>query len=314
MIAAAAVGVAAVLELAVGEPPTRLHPVAWLGRAVEPLDREWGRPTLVGVAGALVLPLLAASVVAGTVWLAGLRTPWLAGAVAGFALFVATSLRMLLSAAFETIEATDDDLDAARRSLRALAGRDASDFSAELVRSAAVESAAENLADGLVAPLGAFVLGVVVGRVAGLTPVPLLALAAAAAAWVKAVNTMDSMLGYRSKPVGGPSARLDDAVMWLPARASALLLALAARDPRALLRVRSWLAGVPSPNSGWPMGTLAAIHELRLEKPGTYTLHPDGTLPTRETSRLAVRAVAIAGVLAYVLAAVVVLSVTEVAA
>jgi adenosylcobinamide-phosphate synthase len=314
VIAAAAVGVAAVLELVVAEPPGRLHPVAWLGRAIASLDRDWHRPALVGIAAALALPLLAGCLVAGTVWLAGLITPWLAAAVAGLALFVATSLRMLLSSASATIRESDDDLDAARRSLRALAGRDASDLSPGQVRSAAVESAAENLADGLVAPLGAFVFGVLVGRAAGLTPVPLVALAAGAAAWVKAVNTMDSMLGYRSKPVGRCPARLDDVVMWLPARTSALLLALVTRDVRALVQTRSWLATVPSPNSGWPMGTLAAVHNVSLEKPGVYTLNPRNKLPSRETAESAVRTVAIAGVIANALAATVVLLVTEVIA
>ncbi|MBO4247166.1 cobalamin biosynthesis protein CobD [Halomicrobium sp. IBSBa] len=302
MIAPLAVLIAAALELLVAEPPARAHPVAWLGRVVAPLDREWGRPRLVGAVGALAVPLTAAVAVAVLVVAAGRVSAWLAAAVAGVALFVATSLRMLLSEARSTIAATQTDLDAARRSLRALAGRDAETLSAGQVRSAAVESAAENLADGLVAPLAAFVAGVVVGQTATLSPVPSLALGAGGAAWVKAVNTLDSMLGYRSKPVGWAPARLDDAVMWLPARIGALLLAAAARDPAALLSARPWLDGVPSPNSGWPMGVLAAVHDVRLEKPGVYALDGGEQLPSKEFSLRAVRTVAVAGGLAYALA------------
>ena len=299
MTAALAIALAAGLEIAVAEPPRRAHPVAMFGRAVAPLDREWRRPRLVGLAGTLGLPLAAAAVVAALVALAGRFDPWLAAVAAGLALFVTTSLRMLLAAAQETVGATETDLDAARSSLRALAGRDASVLSPGEIRSAAVESAAENLADGLIAPLGGFVLGVVVAGAAVGDGTTALAFGAGAAAWVKAVNTLDSMLGYRSKPVGWAPARLDDLVMWLPARASALLLAVAAAHPFALVRARSWLAGVPSPNSGWPMGTLAAAHEVRLVKPGVYTLAGGDSLPDVTTSQRALRTVAVAGVLAY---------------
>jgi adenosylcobinamide-phosphate synthase len=120
---------------------------------------------------------------------------------------------------------------------------------------------------------------------------------------VKAVNTLDSMLGYHSKPVGRVPARLDDAAMWLPARAGALLLALAARRPTAALAARRWLDRVPSPNSGWPMGTLAAAGEVRLEKPGAYVLNPDADLPSTATARAGVRTTVVAGLAAYALAA-----------
>ncbi|USZ77725.1 adenosylcobinamide-phosphate synthase CbiB [Halorussus vallis] len=287
-----AVALALALDLAVGEPPTRFHPVAWFGRLVAPFDREWRRPgpQFAGLAVAVVLPLLAASAVAAATALAGRLAPWAGVLIAGLALFSATSLRMLYRKAREVALATDSDLPTARERLRWLAGRDAADLSAGEVRSAAVESAAENLADGLVAPLLAF---------AALAPVSL-ALAAGAAAWVKAVNTLDSMLGYPHKPHGTASARLDDAVMWLPARASAALVALAALAPGSLVAARRWADAPPSPNSGWPMATLAAAVDARLEKPGVYALNPRAGFPTVETSLAGIRIVGVAGALAYV--------------
>jgi len=293
VLAAGAVGLAFALDAAVGEPPARLHPVAWFGRPVAALDREWASPRTVGAAAALALPLAAAAAVGGLVALPSAIHPLAATGAAGLALFVTTSRRMLVDAARDVVAASDADLARARERLPALAGRDAADLSAGQVRSAAVESAAENLADGLVAPLTAFAL---------FAPASL-ALGAAAAAWVKAVNTLDSMLGYRSKPVGAASARLDDLAMWLPARISALLLALAAGRPRSVLDGRAWLDGVPSPNSGWPMGTLAAATGTRLEKPGVYALNPDAPLPSPTAARRGVRAVEVASALAYALAA-----------
>jgi adenosylcobinamide-phosphate synthase len=290
--ALAAIGLALLLDAALGEVPTRLHPVAWFGSIVGPFDREWSRPLLVGVAVAAVLPLAAAVLVAALVVGTSDVAPALGVLVAGLVLFSTTSLRMLLETARSVVDSTETDLATAREELRSLAGRDASDLSPGQVRSAAVESTAENLADGLVAPLLAFALGAAVS----------LPVAAGAAAWVKAVNTLDSMLGYRAKRVGTASARLDDAVMWLPARLSAFLVAAAALDPSALWRASDHARAPPSPNSGWPMATLAAALDVRLEKPGSYDLPYGPSLPSRADGARAVRAVGAAGVLSYVLA------------
>ena len=299
---AVAIALALVLDAAVAEPPEKFHPVAWFGSLVAAVDREWFRPRAAGLAIAAVLPLFAAAAVALAVELAARASPWAAVVAAGLVVFATTSLRMLVEAAAEVVAATASDLPTARERLRWLAGRDAADLSAGEVRSAAVESAAENLADGLVAPLLAF------ATVAALVPssfgLSSLAAGAGATAWVKAVNTLDSMLGYPDVPHGSASARLDDGVMWIPARASAGLVALAALAPRALATAREWADAPPSPNSGWPMATLAAVLDARLEKPGVYALNPDAELPSLETSRRGVRVVGFAGVLAYLLAAV----------
>jgi adenosylcobinamide-phosphate synthase len=288
-----AIALALVLDATVAEPPRKLHPVAWFGSLVAVFDREWSRPRAVGLAVAAALPLLAAAAVAVAVELAARASPWLGVVAAGLALFGTTSLRMLVETAAEVVAATGTDLPSARERLRWLAGRDATDLSVGEIRSAAIESAAENLADGLVAPLLAFVVFSSVSLAAGV----------GAAAWVKAVNTLDSMLGYPDTPHGTASARLDDAVMWIPARASAVLLALAALAPRALSTARRWADAPPSPNSGWPMATLAAVLDARLEKPGAYVLNPDAGFPSLETSRRGVRVVGVAGVVAYLVAA-----------
>lgn len=294
--ALAALALAVGLELALGEPPRRLHPVAWLGRLVDRVDREWAYPRITGFAVALSIPLLAMGAVAGAVALAALVHPVAGIVVASLALFASTSLRMLLEIAGEVIKESERDLASARRELGALAGRSPENLSAGEIRSAAVESAAENLSDGLVAPLGAFCL---------LAPLSL-SIGAGAAAWIKAVNTLDSMLGYPEKSHGTASAHLDDLVMWLPARASAALLALSSMRPAALSRAREWARVPPSPNSGWPMATLAVVLETRLEKPGVYVLNPSRGLPTVVEARWGVRIVALAGALSYLLAGVIV--------
>ncbi|WP_435074847.1 CobD/CbiB family cobalamin biosynthesis protein [Halorubrum sp. HHNYT27] len=296
LAAVAALAIAVALDLAVAEPPGRVHPVALLGSLVEPVDREWMRPGLVGAAAAVGLPLAAAAVAGGVVWGASVAIPVLAVPVAGALLFTLLSLRMLCEVTAEVVALTETDPDAARESIRALVGRDAADLSPAALRSAAVESAAENLADGFVAPVTGFAVGATVGL--AVAPAAALPLGVAGAAWVKAVNTLDSMLGYRSKPVGRASARLDDAVMYLPARATATCLALAAGSLGTLSRARSWAREPASPNSGWPMATAAAALDVRLAKPGHYALNPTAASPTVADAERAVRLVGVAGAVA----------------
>lgn len=327
LTATVAVVLAAGLDRLFAEPPASIHPVALLGGLIAPLDRSWSAPRAVGVVIAVVLPLLVAGVAGGLVYGVGssrivgthaepwFGAPgvWLGALLTALVLFSTTSLRLLLSTARDVVSATERNLDTARHELRALAGRDASDLSAAEIRSAAVESTAENLADGLVAPLGAFAVGVALASVFGSGVPTALALGAAGAAWVKAVNTLDSMLGYRSKPVGWAPARLDDLVMWVPARASALLIALAAGDPGALKRARSDARVPSSPNSGWPMATVAAVLDVRLEKPGHYVLGDESgapsdtapSLPNAAVAERAIRIVSRAGWLAVALAGVI---------
>ena len=292
MMATAAVGLSLVLDSLFGEFPERVHPVSLFGTVVELFDREWQYPRAAGAVLALVLPVGVAMVAGGSTALAVQWSHVLGALVAGLFLFSTTSLRLLVSTARGVIDASTADIDSARQSAIALVGRDTERLSPGEIRSAAIESASENLADGLVAPLFAFTVGAQFS----------LAVGVAGAVWVKAVNTLDSMVGYRSRPLGWASARLDDIVMWVPARLTAMLIAVAGVSGTAPVRARSWCREPQSPNSGWPMATLAAVLDVRLEKPGSYVLNPAAELPTVEQSHAGVRTVAVAGVLSFSLA------------
>ena len=285
LTAVVAVVVAFALDAAVAEPPARLHPVTWFGHVVDACDRPWRYPRLTGGLVAGALPLTAAVTAGATITLGSdlttsnsITAVVVLGGLSGLWLFATTSRRMLIDVTREVLDDVETDPDRARDSIRALVGRDTTALSPGELRSGAVESASENLADGLVAPLLAFAIGAHLS----------LSVAVAAAVWVKAVNTLDSMLGYPAKPHGTASARLDDLVMWVPARVSAALLSIAAVDFAAPVRAAQWAHAPPSPNSGWPMATLATILDVRLTKPGVYTLNGAADLPTADRDRKSV--------------------------
>lgn len=160
-------------------------------------------------------------------------------------------------------------LDRARAGLRNLVSRDPSSLDPPLVAAAAIESVAENTTDSFVAPWLAFAVLGVPGAVA-----------------YRAINTLDSMLGYRGgyEYLGKTSARLDDLVNLIPARLSAALLlaggALAGLPARLGRRTMMRDRRLPaSPNAGWTMSAMAGLLEVRLEKPGHYCLGSDLAAP-----------------------------------
>jgi adenosylcobinamide-phosphate synthase len=287
-----AVLLAAGLDWTLREPPADYHPVTLFGRLVDAVDDEYRRPKLAGLAVAAILPVAAAAAVYAALWLTTPLPGIVTAVLAGLVLWATSSLRLLVDAAEQAIEESETDPEAAREALLALVGRDTAGLPPELLRSAAVESAAENFSDGFLAPILAFALFALVSLPA----------AAAAATYVKSVNTLDSMLGYPGA-FGWASARLDDFVMFVPARLSSVVLGLAAGDPDAPGRARRYASVPESPNAGWPMGAVAAAHNLQLEKPGTYVLNEVANFPTVAEGHDAIRTVTRAGIAIYVVVA-----------
>lgn len=250
-----------------GEPRAALHPVVWMGRAIDlalraaPQARP-ARELAYGVAVAIVLPV--GCFCAGVAVLAATtRVPLLHLAVETFLLKSAFALHALGAAARDVRDPLrGGDLAAARRALRSLCSRDAEPLGAELVAAAAVESVAENASDSFVAPLLFY-------AVLGLP----------GALFYRMANTLDARIGYRGRYewLGKPAARLDDLLNLVPARLTALLLlaagALRGLDVgRALAVWRRDARRTASPNAGHPMAVTAGLLGVALEKPGAYRL------------------------------------------
>lgn len=255
------------LDAALGEPPARLHPVVWMGRAVDRLGRRAPTtPTAQLAHGGLQVAVVAggAALVAAVLGRAARRLPEPAASLAeAWLLKTLLSVGALVEAARAVGAALDrGDVERARHEVRALVSRDTARLTAPLLASAAVESVAENTVDSVVAPLLYY-------AVAGLP----------GAAFYRAVNTMDAMIGYRGpfEYLGKVAARADDLLNLAPARVGAVLLAGGAGltghpVPGALRQLRSDRGLTASPNAGWPMSAMAGALGVRLTKPGAYCL------------------------------------------
>jgi adenosylcobinamide-phosphate synthase len=241
--AGAALGL--LLDRAVGEPPARLHPVSWFGRAMtlaERADYRDSRP-----AGTLHA-ILGFFLGAGAGVLLGPATP-----ATTLATGLAVAGRSLGESALTVAGALEaGDLEAARAALPALVGRDPTGLDESELARAVVESVAENTVDALVAPaFWAAIWG------------------APGALGYRAVNTLDAMVGHRNtryRAYGWASARLDDAAGYLPARLTAALVA-GVRPRRAAAiwqAVLSQAPAHPSPNAGVAEAAFAAALGLRL--------------------------------------------------
>lgn len=152
--------------------------------------------------------------------------------------------------------ALDRSLEEGRKQVARIVGRDTSELSAQEVRTAALETLAENLSDGVIAPLFWFTLLGVPGMLA-----------------YKMVNTLDSMIGYKTerfKDFGCWAAHIDDIANYIPARLTALLMIIAEAKPQLTLFV--WKNGRrhASPNSGYPEAALAGILDCRFGGPHYY--------------------------------------------
>jgi len=253
-------------DLLLGDPRRLPHPVVGIGRLVAALERLlYGRIRSRRAGGILLVSitlLLVGSLGWGVLALADRLHPALAAIALVWLAWTCLAVRELHRQSAAVIACLNTgDLDGARQALSMIVGRDTAELDEQGVLRACIETVAENSSDGIVAPL--FYLGLA-GPVGGLL--------------FKAVNTMDSMIGYRNarySDFGWGAARLDDLLNWLPARLTALLLVLAS-VPLGLDAAGAWRVMQrdgrkhASPNAGWPEAAVAGALKVQLGGPASY--------------------------------------------
>ena len=319
-VGAGALLVALAVDRFWGEPKAPWHPVVWMGnflgwagrqlqaaqsrlqpqgpspRAFCPVNfKVFWLGALAWCAGAATVLIVSIALQWGVLWALAelLNGTWptpLASAVGGVlaVLVLGLLLKPLLAwamlksevLAVESALSTEHggSLEKGRARLGWLVSRDVMQLTDGQVRESAIESLAENLNDSVVAPIFWFVL-----------------LGLPGAALYRFANTADAMWGYRGvhqghnwEWAGKWAARADDVLSWLPARITAMALALVA-PVGPLARLLQEARRTPSPNSGWPMAAMALALQVRLHKPGVYLLNAAGSAPHPADTQRAVR-------------------------
>ncbi|MHB8844985.1 MAG: adenosylcobinamide-phosphate synthase CbiB [Nitrospirota bacterium] len=278
MISATVLLLAFVFDLLIGDPRWLPHPVRFIGSAISAMERFLRRVAASPGgerAGGVVLVL---SIVTPVYFLTGVLVLMLnrfseqvsvLGGTVVLAVLTATTIAThgLLEAAGLVISSIrEGSLESARKHVSMIVGRDTAGLSEQGVLRATIETLAENLSDGVVAPLFYLAIG-------GLP----LAMA------YKAINTLDSMVGYKNdryRYFGWAAARVDDAANYLPARITGLIIAVAAfftAFPKGAANLRRSLAIMvrdgrkhPSPNSGVPEASMAGAIGVTLGGPNFY--------------------------------------------
>lgn len=247
------------LDRWLGDPQWMPHPVVAFGKAIAFFERRLNRGEGRFLKGMLVSCLLVAGVYGLTAWLlrqAALFSPGLLLALQVLLIFYCLAGTTLVREVRMVFLAVDRSLEEGRRQVSRIVGRDTSGLSAQEVRTAALETLAENLSDGVVAPLFWYLLLGVPGMLA-----------------YKMVNTLDSMIGYRNeryRRFGCFAARLDDVANFVPARLTAFLMVLASGRLSLLGFVARYGNQHASPNSGYPESALAGILNCRFGGPHHY--------------------------------------------
>ena len=247
------------LDRLFGDPERLPHPVVLFGKMIAKGERMLNLGKWRVLKGALLAVMLISVVVFATwtmIVVADKVNIYLGIAMRAILVSYCLAGTTLIREVRQVFYAIDSSLDEGRQQVARIVGRDTSELTDEEVRKAALETLAENLNDGVIAPLFWFAIGGMPAMMG-----------------YKMVNTLDSMIAYHSPrylKFGKAAARIDDIANYIPARLTALLMLIAARRPNLVSFVMKYGPCHASPNSGWPEAALAGILGCRFGGPHKY--------------------------------------------
>lgn len=248
-----------ILDKFLGDPIGLPHPVVGFGKMISFCEKRWNRGThrmLKGGVAALALILIIYAGSACVLHVLFALNRWAGMVVSAVLVFYCLAGTTLIKEVKQVFLAADRSLEEGRKQVSRIVGRDTSELTEQEVRTAALETLAENLSDGVIAPLFWYLLLGVPGMLA-----------------YKMVNTLDSMIGYRNErylQFGCVAARIDDVANYIPARLTAFLMVLSTGRLRLLKFVANYGNQHASPNSGYPEAALAGILDCRFGGPHHY--------------------------------------------
>ena len=242
-----------------GDPRWLPHPVVAMGKIIAWGEKRLNKGNKRMMKGALFSIILILSsfliiffIIKGLDYL----SPYLSILFSSVVVFFCLAGKTLIDEVRNVFVAVDSSVEEGRKQVARIVGRDTSALSPQQIRTAALETLSENLSDGVIAPLFWFILLGVPGMFA-----------------YKMVNTLDSMIGYKSdryKQFGCWSARIDDVANYIPARLTSLLMIVVSGKISLLSFVRKFGSQHASPNSGYPEAALAGILDCRFGGSNVY--------------------------------------------
>ena len=245
-----------ILDLIIGDPAKLPHPIVWFGKAIAFGEKRLNKGRYRKLKGVVMAIFLIVLVFTATYALGTVLPPFGRVGVGSLLVFYCLAGTTLIREVRQVFLAVDRSLEEGRKQVARIVGRDTSELSAQEVRTAALETLAENLSDGVIAPLFWFALLGVPGMLA-----------------YKMVNTLDSMIGYKTeryKDFGCWAAHIDDIANYIPARLTAVLMAVANMSLYTLCFSFKYGRNHASPNSGYPEAALAGILNCRFGGPHYY--------------------------------------------
>ena len=277
------------VDLLLGEFPMQIHPVVWIGKIISFFKNILIKydNKIAGLILSIAVIIVSSLIVLIPMAIARYLLPYndmmiyLFKLIAILLLTSTFSVKLLLDSARDVEkDLRNNNLNKARQAVSYLVSRDTNELNKEHVISAVIETLSENIPDSYVSTVFYYSIVGIIASLCGIGDFDVIILAVLAAFIHRVVDTMDSMVGYKTKElynIGFIPAHLDDALNYIPARFSGALIVVSAMFLRlnwknALFIMRRDANNCDSPNSGYTMATVAGALNIQLEKEGVYTL------------------------------------------
>lgn len=247
------------LDMQFGDPSKLPHPIVGFGKLIAFGDRKLNQGNNKKIKGGLYCLFLIVICLILTYLIiqsSKLISPYLTMGLTTIGVFFCLAGKTLRDEVLNVFNAVEKSTEKGRQQLSRIVGRDTSQLSPQAIRTAALETLAENLSDGVIAPLFWFA---VLGLPGMLT--------------YKLINTMDSMIAYKNekyKDYGCWAAHIDDIVNYIPARITAFLMLATSNKLNLWGFVRKYHKNHLSPNSGYPESAMAGILDCQFGGPNIY--------------------------------------------
>jgi len=247
------------LDKTFGDPPSLPHPIVGFGKLIASCEKRWNKGKNRRLKGGSVAIGLIASVYMLTFFLLhylNAFSSWVGMIVSVILIFYCLAGTTLIREVRMVFLAADKSLEEGQKQVARIVGRDTTQLTEQEVRLAALETLAENLSDGVIAPMFWYLILGVPGMLA-----------------YKMVNTLDSMIGYKTEKYrlfGCVAAHIDDVANYIPARLTSVLMILVSGKPSLLAFIHKYGKAHASPNAGYPEAALAGILNCRFGGAHTY--------------------------------------------